>query len=118
MVAFKLSFIKEAQLLNYQIQDVVYYLDKNKLEFKLANYFAGYPGIKVTVRYFAIGPASPGIAISDTNDIEYRMTANAEKYVESLVKDISCVIKDSLGKEIENAKNRKKSKELLTNPPL
>jgi hypothetical protein len=122
VVAFKLSFIKEAQLLSYQVQDVVYNLSKDKLEFRLANYFADRPAIKVTVKYFAIGAASNyGIAMSNIDDIEYRMTADAEKYIESLVKDISSVIKDNLGKEIENAKSKKsseRSKELLDNLPV
>lgn len=119
MVAFKLSFIKEADLFSYQIQDVVYDLNKDKLQFKLANYFADFPNIKVTIGYFAIGTASKyGISMSDTDDIEFRMTTNAEKHVESIVKDISYEIRDYLREEIENAKNRKKPKGLLANLPL
>ena len=119
MVAFKLSFIKRAELFSYQIQDIVYDLNKDKLQFKLVNYFADHPEIKVTVKYFAIGAASKyGIATSDTNDIEFRMTTNAEKHVESIVKDISCEIRDNMGEEIENAKNRKESKELFVDMAL
>jgi hypothetical protein len=119
MVAFKLSFIKRAELFSYQIQDVVYDLNKDKLQFKLVDYFADHPEIKVTVKYFAIGAASKyGIATSDTDNIEFRMTANAEKHIESIVKDISCEIRDGLRKEIENAKGRKESKKLLDNLPM
>jgi len=119
MVAFKLLFIKKAELLSYQIQNVAYDLDKDKLQFRLVNYLADYPEIKVTVKYFAIGTASKyGIVMSDTDDITYRMTSDAEKHIESIVKGISCEIKSGLRKEIENAKNRKGSKGLLVNLPM
>lgn len=119
MVAFNLSFIKMAQLYNYQIQDVVYDLHNDKIQFRLANYFAGCPGIKVTVKYFKLG-SNPkySIVISDTDDIEHRMTSNVEKTVESLTESIADNLKDDLEKEIENANNNKKHKRILVSGPL
>lgn len=107
MVAFKLSFIKLAQLYNYQIQDVIYDSYNNKIQFRLANYFADFPGIIVTIKYFRLGSDPKySVALSDTDDIEFRMTSNAEESVESLAKFIADGLKDTLGKG--NRKCRKR----------
>lgn len=119
MVEFNLSFIKIAQLYNYRIQDVAYDLYDEKMQFRLANHFAGFPIIEVTVKYFKLG-SNPkyGITISDTDNIEHRMTARTEKSVESLVKFVADEIKIDLEKEIETAKDNKKHKRILVSGPL
>jgi len=107
MVTLSIKFIKKEHLIDYRIESVEYYPKDYRVNVKLVNYFKGMPDLWASVRYFELLKQS--MAMIHTTSVMYRITTNAQDYLEILVVRVADHIRANIEGDSKNAEENKRT---------